>query len=156
VDYFETIFYIIVLRNSGPGVATSIHITDTIPSRLTYLDNSISGGAVYNSKTDTITWAGSLAAGGSHTISFGCDGPAPIIPHDSPITNEVVIDDGVHDPFVRFVTVIGNAWPTPTPSPSPTAMPTTTPTATPTVTPTPTVTLTPTITRTPTPTLTPE
>ncbi len=151
VDYFETVFYMIVLRNSGPGVAANVHITDTIPSLLTYLDDSISGGAVYDSETDAITWAGSLAAGASHTISFGCDGPSPIIPHDSPITNEVVIDDGVREPFVRFVTVIGNPWPTPTPTASPTAIPTGTPTATPTVTPTPTAT----VEQTTTPTITP-
>ena len=145
VDYFETIFYTIVLRNSGPGMATSVRITDTIPSLLTYLDNTISGGAVYDPGIDTITWAGSLEAGETHTISFGCDGPSPIVPHDTLIVNEVVIDDGVHAPFARSVTVIGNPLPTPTPTTSPTAMPT----ATPTVTPTPTVTLTPTTTPTP-------
>ena len=138
VDYFETVFYTIVLRNSGAGVATSVRITDTIPSLLTYLDDSISGGAVYDSETNTITWVGSLAGGESHTISFGCDGPSPIIPHDTLIVNEVVIDDGIHAPFARNVTVIGNPWPTATPTASPTAMPTGTPTATPTVTPTPT------------------
>ncbi len=128
VDYFETVFYTIVLHNSGPGVAANIRITDTILSLLTYLDSSVSGGAVYNEDTDTITWAGSLEAGETHTITFGCNGPSPIIPHDTLITNEVVIDDGVHAPFTRSVTITGNPWPTPTPTASPTAIPTATPT----------------------------
>ncbi len=147
VEYFETVFYTIVLRNSNPVVAASVHITDAIPSLLTYLDSSISGGAVYNPEMDAITWAGTLAGGESHTISFGCNGPSPIIPHDSLIVNEVVIDDGVNAPFARSVAIIGNPWPTPTATASPTAIPT----ATPTDTPTPTATLTLTPTPTPTP-----
>jgi uncharacterized repeat protein (TIGR01451 family) len=152
IEYFETVFYMIVLENSGSGVAASVCITDVIPSFLTYLDNSISGGAVYNPATNTITWTGSLAGGESHTVSFGCNGPLPVIPHDTLIVNEVVIDDGVSPPFARSVTIIGNPWPTPTATASPTAIPTATPTSTPTPTATPTITPTPTVTPTPTPT----
>jgi len=135
IRYFETVHYTIALRNSGPGVAASVRVTDTVPSLLTYLDGTVSGDAVYDPETETITWAGSLAAGETYTITFGCNGPAPPIPHDSPIINQVVIDDGFHAPFVRFVTIIANPWPTVTP----TAMPTTTvtSTATPTATSTP-------------------
>jgi uncharacterized repeat protein (TIGR01451 family) len=135
VDYFEEVHYTIELHNSGPGVATSVRITDTVPLLLTYLDGTVTGGAVYNAETDTITWSGSLASGETHTISFGCSGPVPIIPHDSPITNQVVIDDGFHAPFIRFVTIIANPWPTATPTD--TATPTVTVTATPTATSTP-------------------
>jgi len=132
VDYLETIFYAIVLRNSGSVAATSVRITDAIPPFLTYLDDSVSGGAVYNPEKDVVTWAGSLAAGEEHTISFGCSGPSPIVPHDTLIVNEVVIEDGVNAPFARSVTIIGNPLPTPTATASPTAIATLTPTTTPT------------------------
>jgi len=139
IGYFETVHYTIELHNSGPGVAASIRVTDTVPSLLTYLDGTVSGDAVYDPETDTITWAGSLASRETHTITFGCSGPAPPIPHDSPITNQVVIDDGVHPSFTRFITIIANPWPTATPTATPmtTATPTVTVTATPTATSTP-------------------
>jgi uncharacterized repeat protein (TIGR01451 family) len=143
IDYCQPFYYTIELCNSGPGVATSVRITDAVPSLLTYFPGTVSGGAVYDSETDTITWAGSLASGETHTISFGCSGPVPPISHDTLITNEVVIDDGIHIPFTRSVTIIANPWPTPTPTPTSTI----TPTATPTLTETPTDTPTPTPTR---------
>jgi len=141
IDYFQPVFYTIELHNSGPGVATSVRITDTVPSRLTYLDGTVTGDAVYDPETDAITWAGSLASGETHTITFGCSGPAPPIPHNSPIINQVVIDDGVHAPFIKFVTILANPWPTATPTATPTT--TSTPTPTTTSTPTPTATSTP-------------
>jgi hypothetical protein len=122
-------------------VAASVHITDAVPSLLTYLNGTVSGGAVYDPETETITWAGSLTSGETHVITFGCTGPTPPIPHDSPITNQVVIDDGVHALFTRFVTIIANPWPTATPTS--TATLTTTATSTVTATATPTATSTP-------------
>jgi uncharacterized repeat protein (TIGR01451 family) len=153
ISYCQPIFYTIELHNSGPVAATSVRITDTVPSLLTYFPETVRGGAVYDPETDTITWAGSLASGETHTITFGCIGPLPTIAHDTPIVNEVLIDDGVHTPFIRSVTVIANPCPTATPTITPTATstPTVTPTATPTTTaPTPTATLTVTPTNTPT------
>jgi uncharacterized repeat protein (TIGR01451 family) len=159
IGYCQPIYYTIELHNSGPAVATSVCITDVVPSLLTYFPGTVSGDAFYNSETNTITWAGSLASGETHTIRFGCSGPLPTIPHDTSIINEVVIDDGVHVPFTRSVTIIANPWPTATPTDTPTATPTDTPTATPTptatTTDTPTTTPTPTATTTNTPTTTP-
>jgi uncharacterized repeat protein (TIGR01451 family) len=164
ISYCQPICYTIELHNSGPAVATSVRITDAVPSLLTYFPETVSGDAVYNSETNTITWAGSLASGETHTITFGCIGPLPTIAYDTPITNEVLIDDGVHVPFTRSVTIIANPCPTatptdtptatPTPTSSPTVTPTTTtpPTATSTITPTATPTATLTVTPTPTPT----
>jgi uncharacterized repeat protein (TIGR01451 family) len=158
VSYCQSIYYTVELHNSGSVAATSVRITDTMPSLLTYFPETVRGGAVYNPETDTITWAGSLASGETHTITFGCIGPLPTIPYDTLITNEVLIDDGVHTPFIRSVTVIANPCPTATPTVTPTATPTATPTptssptATPTDTPTATPTATPTVTSTPTPT----
>jgi hypothetical protein len=148
IDYCQPLYYTIELDNAGPGMATSVRITDAVPSLLTYFPGTVSGGAVYDSEKDIITWAGSLASGETHTISFGCSGPVPPIPHDTLITNEVVIDDGVHVPFTRSVTITANPWPTATPTATPTITPTSTatPTATPTVT--PTATATPTVTPT--------
>jgi hypothetical protein len=146
-------------------VATSVHITDVVPSLLTYFPETVSGDAVYNSETNTITWAGSLASGETHTITFGCIGPLPTIAYDTPIVNEVLIDDGVYVPFTRSVTIIANPCPTATPTAKPTATSTSTvtPTATLTDTPTPTssptvtptTTIPPTVTSTITPTATP-
>jgi len=148
IDYCQPLYYTIELDNGGPGVATSVRITDAVPSLLTYFPGTVSGGAVYDSEKDIITWAGSLASGETHTISFGCSGPVPPLPHDTLITNEVMIDDGVHVPFTRSITITANPWPTATPTATPTVTPTSTatPTATPTVT--PTATATPTVTPT--------
>lgn len=159
VDYFQRVDYTIILHNTG-GPA-QVQITDTLPMLLTYLPDTLSstaGNATYSAGYNAVRWAGFVEHATTVTITFGMSGPSPIVAHDTIIENRVLIDDGVHEPFERSVTIIANPWPTPTPTTSPTV------THTPTVTPTPTATatssptdpptatsvLTPTVTHTPT------
>lgn len=163
VDYFQRVDYTIILHNTG-GPA-QVQITDTLPMLLTYLPDTLSstaGNVTYSAGYNAVRWAGVVEHATTVTITFGMSGPSPILAHDTIIENRVLIDDGVHEPFERSVTIIANPWPTPTPTTSPTIthMPTVTPTPTatatssPTVPPTPTSVLTPIATVTHTPTFT--
>ena len=160
VDYFQRVDYTITLHNRG--VLAQVQITDTLPTLLGYLPDTLTstaGNAIYSAAHNAVRWSGFIASAETVTITFGMSGPSPILPHDTSIENRVVIDDGVHEPFARAVTILANPWPTPTKTDTPTVTPspTSTPTTviTPTVTPSPTYTLLPTSTVTPLPTDTP-
>ena len=154
IDYFQDVSYTITLHNRG-GLA-QVQITDTLPLLLTYLPDTLAssaGNATYNQTFNAVLWSGFLMPSETVTITFGMAGPNPILPHDTTIENRVVIDDGVHEPFARAVTILANPWPTATPTKS--ATPTLTPSSTSTPTPLPTDTLLPTSTATAQPTATP-
>lgn len=160
VDYFQPVDYTITLHNAG--ALAQVQITDTLPVLLGYLPETLSstaGHATYSAAHGAIFWSGVVEPGATVTITFGMSGPTPILPHDTHIENHVFIDDGVHAPFVRAVTLIANPWPTPTVTHTPLSTPTKTdtPTFTPTVQATRTATNTPpaTPTNTSVPTFTP-
>ncbi|MEA3334574.1 MAG: sugar-binding protein [Chloroflexota bacterium] len=115
VDYFEDITYTIVLENAGPG-DSDVTLVDVPP--LPYLAGSAIGGIWWDDTAGAIRWQGSLEAGDSRVFQFSVHGPVPVIPHNTTISNEVIIDDGVHDPFVRSVEVLANPGPTPTATPT--------------------------------------
>ena len=131
VEYFQGVTYTVVLHNVG-GVA-SVRMTDTVPSLLTYFPGTVTGGATYDEGLRAILWNGLMEPGRVVTITFKTSGPVPIIPHDTVIVNTAVIEDGVHPPLERSVSVLANPWPTPTPTQ--TSTPTPTPTVTPSATP---------------------
>lgn len=158
VDYFQQVDYTIILHNTG-GLA-QVQITDTLPVLLTYLPDTLSstaGNVIYSAIYQAVLWSGFIEPGATVTITFGMSGPYPILAHDTRIENRVLIDDGVHEPFGRAVTIIANPWPTATPTAAstvthtPTATPTPTSTATNTPSTVPTAAATPSFTNTPTP-----
>lgn len=149
IDYFQQVEYTITLHNAG-GLA-QVQITDTLPVLLSYLPETLAstaGNVTYSAAHNALLWSGAVEPGATVTITFGMAGLNPILAHDTPIENRVLIDDGVHEPFKRAVTIIANPWPTATPTTSPTV------THTPTVTPTPTSTPTNPPATTPTATVT--
>jgi hypothetical protein len=155
IDYFQRVDYIITLQNTG-GPA-QVQITDTLPVLLSYLPETLlstAGNGTYDAASNALLWSGLIERGVTVTITFGMAGPSPILAHDTSIENRVIIDDGIHPPFTRAVTIIANPWPTPTPTathtPTHTATATFTPTHTPTSTPTDPATVTATFTPTPT------
>lgn len=81
--------YTISFHNGGTSPYTSTQVTDTLPTSVTYTNNSLtatSGSYGYNS--GVITWTGSVNAGSSVTITFGMTvGQVPQV-----ITNSAVIN----------------------------------------------------------------
>jgi uncharacterized repeat protein (TIGR01451 family) len=90
----STVTYTIVLSNTGPGAQgdnPGNEFTDVLPSQLTLVSaTATSGAAVATVATNTVTWNGSIAAGGSVTITiqatvnFG-------VPSGSPVNNQGTI-----------------------------------------------------------------
>jgi uncharacterized repeat protein (TIGR01451 family)/uncharacterized repeat protein (TIGR02543 family) len=64
----DLVTYTITLRNSGDVSATSILLTDTLPSALSFATFVEDGGAVEDA--DVVTWNGDLGSGDSLTIAF--------------------------------------------------------------------------------------
>ncbi|MFL7790658.1 MAG: Calx-beta domain-containing protein [Anaerolineae bacterium] len=61
--------YTVVLSNSGNLTATAV-LTDPIPSGVTILTSTLTGGAVYDTQENRITYGGTVLAHASHEISF--------------------------------------------------------------------------------------
>jgi uncharacterized repeat protein (TIGR01451 family) len=65
----NTITFTIQYQNTGTGNASSVTITDVVPTGSTLVSGSITGGGT--SSGSTITWSiGAVAAGGSGSVSF--------------------------------------------------------------------------------------
>ncbi len=62
----DTVTFLITVTNNGSATATNVHLTDQLPSGLTYTANTASAGS-YNSSTGVWT-IGSLANGASATL----------------------------------------------------------------------------------------
>src|SRR4030095_13993683 len=66
--------YTVVLSNAGPGAqpdAAGDEFTDLLPSALTLVSASAtSGTATANTGTNTVTWNGTIPAGGSVTVTI--------------------------------------------------------------------------------------
>jgi uncharacterized repeat protein (TIGR01451 family) len=52
----DTITYKVCFKNTGNGDATNAVLTDGIPTFTTYVENSATGGATYDSAARTLTW----------------------------------------------------------------------------------------------------
>ena len=74
----STLTYTIVVSNSGDAVASDVMVTDTLPSALSYVNNSVEiemGAGSSTTQLPTFTngavkWAGSVAANQSVTLTF--------------------------------------------------------------------------------------
>jgi uncharacterized protein len=70
----NTVTYTVTLSNSGPSAQANNpgdEFVDVLPSQLTLISaTATSGTAVANVGTNTVTWNGSIAAGGSVTITI--------------------------------------------------------------------------------------
>jgi len=60
----DTITYTIEITNFA-NEATDYTITDVLPDEVTYVPDSVTGGAVYDSGTNAITWSGTVDAPGA-------------------------------------------------------------------------------------------
>ena len=66
----ETLIYTLTYTNSGNADASAVTISDTLPAKTTFV--SATGGGVYATTTNTVTWdIGTVAAnGGTGSVSF--------------------------------------------------------------------------------------
>lgn len=62
--------YTIVIENVGLGTAEGVTLTDVIPAGTVYVAGSVTGGATYDSGTNTISWVGDLASNTPVTVTF--------------------------------------------------------------------------------------
>ena len=100
----DVLTYTVVLRNAGSGDA-QVSVTDPLPEYTTYVPESATGGATYNSALNQIEWAGTVSAETERALSFQVSLESPL-PAGLVITNTATIDDGLHLPFTRTVTTV--------------------------------------------------
>jgi uncharacterized repeat protein (TIGR01451 family) len=91
----SVITYSIVITNSGPSTQANNpgnELIDVLPSQLTLISATAnSGSAVATVATNTVTWNGSIAAGGTVTITIQAL-IEPDVPVGSTITNQATIN----------------------------------------------------------------
>ncbi|MBU1092531.1 Ig-like domain-containing protein, partial [Patescibacteria group bacterium] len=106
----QVITYTIVVNNgTGKGDADAT-MSDPIPDHTSYIDGSVTGGAVYNSITNTIEWSGVLARRKYVRITFQVTVTGPVI-YGTEVKNIATISDGVNPPFERIATTVINSLP---------------------------------------------
>lgn len=67
----DTLTYTVKVTNTGTSALTGVVLTDAIPAGTTYVAGSASGGGVFNSGTNKLTWAvGSLAPAEAKSFTF--------------------------------------------------------------------------------------
>lgn len=144
----QELTYTIAYGNSTDAAQT-ITITDTLPEGTAYLENSASGGGVYDAQTGTLTWTlTDVAPGTTDTVSFQVTVTDAAL-QPGKVENSAAITIGTNSVTTNTVTVLVKA-PTPAPTETPdggtetTTTTTTTTTATATPTPTPAATAQPT------------
>ena len=87
----DRLTYSIVLANAEATPINAV-LTDTIPANTTYVANSVTGGATYNTTEKRIEWSGTVPGGGSQTITFQVDVNKPLYDHTA-ILNTAFIED---------------------------------------------------------------
>ncbi len=102
----EVFTYTIHLVNSGEADAP-VSVKDHLPNLVSYVDNSASGGGVYDPGTKNLSWTGlSVPAGDSLTLTFQVTaGQVPFGNHPVPVTNVASIQVEGSRAFFRQATV---------------------------------------------------
>jgi uncharacterized repeat protein (TIGR01451 family) len=97
----DVLTYTIVLRNGGE--ATEAGFTDPIPAHTSYVPDSVTGEAIYETALNRIQWSGTVSAGSEKVFTFAVT-TGPSLPDDTLIVNVANISDGFHLPFTRTAT----------------------------------------------------
>jgi uncharacterized repeat protein (TIGR01451 family) len=84
----DEFMYTITIVNSSGVNATGVSMIDPIPAGLTYVNGSVTGGAVYNAGQNRIEWNGNVAASSSVVITFMVEATA----ESGMVTNTATID----------------------------------------------------------------
>ncbi len=102
----DALTYTISLRNPGPALP-GVHITDTLPGQVYYLDNLWASSGSCGAAGGVITWTGTVSAAAPVTITFGVT-VSEQITAPQVISNTVLIDDGGADLLRRSAVAIVN------------------------------------------------
>ncbi|MEN4013134.1 MAG: S8 family serine peptidase [Bellilinea sp.] len=101
----DVLTYTITVSNPNPFDA-EYSIEDALPVHVTYVPDSITGGAVYDSANRTITWQGTLAGGALRAITYqvrvNSDAPRGVL------TNRVSHDNDA--PHTTSETATAEVW----------------------------------------------
>lgn len=90
----ESLAYTITFNNGSTTNFATAQVTDTLPSSLTYIDNSLSAtSGSYGHSNGVISWTGSLNAGGFVNITYGAT-VSDTVPLGTTISNSAMIDIG--------------------------------------------------------------
>ncbi len=87
----DPIGYTVTIVNSGTASADDATMVDPIPAGTTYVAGSVTGGAVYDAGSNSITWAGDVAVGTPVVISFSVDTDG--LPCGSSVVNQATLND---------------------------------------------------------------
>ncbi|HEY4721918.1 MAG TPA: hypothetical protein VII92_08735, partial [Anaerolineae bacterium] len=103
----EVLTYTIVLRNSGDPFSSTIRLTDTVLTSLSYVTGSFTAtrGIPDASSAPTLKWQGVMSNTFIVTLSYAVSVTAV---QTRTINNTVVIDPGFIAPFARSATIIVN------------------------------------------------
>jgi uncharacterized repeat protein (TIGR01451 family) len=103
--------YTITLNNGGAANLTNVQVTDSLPSYLTYINNSLSAtGGSYGFNNGVISWNGTINAGQVITVTFAAT-ITDTTPPGAVITNTATISQGGSAFERSAVTTIGGGAP---------------------------------------------
>jgi uncharacterized repeat protein (TIGR01451 family) len=100
--------YTIILKNSCLLVSSAT-LTDTLPTNVNYLGNLRSSSGNQDYSGGTVTWKGEVSSSLPVTITFSAEVDAQIL-NPVPITNTVIIDDGLGHLIQRNAIIIPNGY----------------------------------------------
>jgi len=96
--------YTIELKNGGAMSLTNVLVTDTLPTTLTFMSNSLTAtSGSYGFNSGIITWTGAVNAGHLVTVTFGAS-LNQTTPRGTSITNTTTIS-GAGEVFTRTATI---------------------------------------------------
>lgn len=70
VELGEWDTYTLTVRHEGDGLPGRVAVTNTLPAELRVMVGSITGDGVYDFASHSISWAGDVAHGGTHVITY--------------------------------------------------------------------------------------
>jgi uncharacterized repeat protein (TIGR01451 family) len=103
----DLLAYAVSLDNRKP-VAASLHLTDTLPAQLSFVDGSLTGPATYSSTLNAVLWEGSLAAGATQQFDFQARVSDAV--SNTLVVNRAWLDDGLGLRSALAMTQIGRAY----------------------------------------------
>ena len=111
----QTLTYTVVISNSGPDDAAAVSLTDTLPSDVNYVSNSLSyppglGTGEYRSASRTIVWNGPVSRDTPVTITFQATARTGLA-EGVVIQNTATINDGAGAEIDRTATATVTAPP---------------------------------------------
>jgi len=105
----EVVTYTVVVRNTGGRFPTTVRVTDTLPSDLTYVAGSLAAtsGTPDASSAPTLKWNGVMSVTPVVTVTFAATVTTPNI---TTIVNMAMVNPGYGSPFARTAPVIVNPY----------------------------------------------